>query len=805
MNNDGRPELLIGARTAGADLAGAAYLVFGKTDGTTVNLGDVAGGNGGFKILGDNPNDFAGSSVSGLGDVNGDGRADFAVTAGDTAYVVFGKPDGFSVDLGNVAEGEAGGFALTTAAGFNFSSITNLGDINGDGISDMAVGMTGANNNTGMTYVVYGKPSADAINLDTMGTNAGFQIVGEKFGDRAGHSISGIGDMNGDGRPDILIGAFGNDAIGDLSSSFRGAAYVVFAEARAYGNVLSNDTDPDSGNLKSVQGVVAGNVPGVLTTGVGSTIVGIYGALTINADGYWSYFADPNDPDTLALAPGETDTDVFTYTMRNGPGATSSTTLTVSVTGAPAIVPPGGSFLGFAGDDIADATDGTLIGFTVGTVAQLQDASGDTFRPGDGIDSIVAGGGDDIIIWTGGPDDALLNGGGGTDTLRIDANFNDPGDTQIVNIETVRLTTTATLVLDGQSEAFTIIGSAGNDTITAGSGEDIIAGDAGQDQLAGGAGNDELTGGGDADTFRFAELGSGHLDTITDYSFAQGDWIDVSALLDANFGAGSNINDFVQLVATGTNDITVQLDIDGMGAGGFEDLAVLSGSTPPATRCGSSSRTRFMSSTSLSPRISRRPSPARPGTIRRMPATAHSPVSPVALSRSFRTRPATLSCWAMAATAWSPAAATMRLFSPMPVSPPANRSTAAPAPTPSPGPRRISTRISICRKAISSMSRRCRSATYSSPSGPASRCQRRNGPRSAASRSLMLATSSHAPSSAPATSPASRRCRPRHRSSTSSFAAPPATTTSPREAHSSTPSFSEARAGTSTSATAPTH
>ena len=91
------------------------------------------------------------------------------------------------------------------------------------------------------------------------------------------------------------------------------------------------------------------------------------------------------------------------------------------MTGAPAIVPPGGSFLGFAGDDIADATDGTLIGFTVGTVAQLQDASGDTFRPGDGIDSIVAGGGDDIIIWTGGPDDALLNGGGGTDTLRIDA------------------------------------------------------------------------------------------------------------------------------------------------------------------------------------------------------------------------------------------------------------------------------------------------------------------------------------------------------------------------------------------------
>ena len=73
-----------------------------------------------------------------------------------------------------------------------------------------------------------------------------------------------------------------------------------------------------------MQGVAASTRSGVLTTGVGSAIVGIYGALTINADGYWSYFADPNDPDTLALAPGQTDTDVFTYTMRNGPGATSS-------------------------------------------------------------------------------------------------------------------------------------------------------------------------------------------------------------------------------------------------------------------------------------------------------------------------------------------------------------------------------------------------------------------------------------------------------------------------------------------------
>ena len=98
--------------------------------------------------------------------------------------------------------------------------------------------------------MVYGKPSADAINLDTMETNVGFRIDGENTGDRAGHSISGIGDMNGDGRPDILIGAPFNDEVDNLSAgNERGAAYVVFAEARAYGMLLSNDTDPDNSGV----------------------------------------------------------------------------------------------------------------------------------------------------------------------------------------------------------------------------------------------------------------------------------------------------------------------------------------------------------------------------------------------------------------------------------------------------------------------------------------------------------------------------------------------------------------------------
>ena len=60
------------------------------------------------------------------------------------------------------------------------------------------------------------------------------------------------------------------------------------------------------------------------------------------------------------------------------------------------------TFTGTGGNDVANATNGTLTGFTGGTVAELQDGVGDTFNAGDGADSIVAGAGNDTV-----------NGGGG--------------------------------------------------------------------------------------------------------------------------------------------------------------------------------------------------------------------------------------------------------------------------------------------------------------------------------------------------------------------------------------------------------
>ena len=95
----------------------------------------------------------------------------------------------------------------------------------------------------------------------------------------------------------------------------------------AAGNVLTNDLDVDSGDTKTVV-AVNGEAPNV-----GKPLIGTYGTLTLLADGSWSYALDNADPDTNALAQGQTATDVFTYTMADASGATSSAPLTIAITG----------------------------------------------------------------------------------------------------------------------------------------------------------------------------------------------------------------------------------------------------------------------------------------------------------------------------------------------------------------------------------------------------------------------------------------------------------------------------------------
>ena len=193
----------------------------------SINLFDLNGSNG-FRLDGVTEGDFSGNSVSNAGDVNGDGFDDVIVGAlradlngnrdSGSSYVVFGQASGFSATMDLSSLDGSDGFRLDGEAAYNISgsSVSNAGDVNGDGFDDVIVGARHANPNggtSGSSYVVLGKASGFSATMDlsSLDGNNGFRLDGEAAGDGSGNSVSTAGDVNGDGFDDVIVGALNAD------------------------------------------------------------------------------------------------------------------------------------------------------------------------------------------------------------------------------------------------------------------------------------------------------------------------------------------------------------------------------------------------------------------------------------------------------------------------------------------------------------------------------------------------------------------------------------------------------------------
>ena len=178
--------------------------------------------------------DNFGSSVVSIGDLDGDGVTDLAVGAsGDdtngsgrgAVHILFMDTDGSVKSSTKIADNTNGGPTLTNYDYFGWS-VTSLGDLNGDGVTDLAVGARG--DDTNGTY----RGAVHILFMDTDGSVKSSTKIDDSTangptladGDNFGSSVVSIGDLDGDGVTDLAVGAVYDNTNG----TYRGAVHILF-------------------------------------------------------------------------------------------------------------------------------------------------------------------------------------------------------------------------------------------------------------------------------------------------------------------------------------------------------------------------------------------------------------------------------------------------------------------------------------------------------------------------------------------------------------------------------------------------
>ncbi|MFF7488651.1 hypothetical protein ACFZBC_24600 [Streptomyces luteogriseus] len=216
---DGRPRVVLHGRTA-HDGAAAASLADMKIGNYVDWLQELPAG-----------------FVSAVGDIDGDGHADIAVgndreasadpggTLGGKVTVVYGGPEGR--DSGRaplVLTQDTAGVPGAAEKGDRFGSGVSLGDVNGDGYADLAVGTAGENNSAGAVTVLYGSASGLTTKGATSYTQNTAGVPGaSETGDRFGERVT-LTDHTGDRRADLSVSAPGENAGDGAVWSLRATA-----------------------------------------------------------------------------------------------------------------------------------------------------------------------------------------------------------------------------------------------------------------------------------------------------------------------------------------------------------------------------------------------------------------------------------------------------------------------------------------------------------------------------------------------------------------------------------------------------
>jgi hypothetical protein len=262
VNGDGYSDIIVGAPEYdhGEMDEGGAFIYHGSSSGLSISPDWTAESN--------QEEAFFGVSVSQAGDVNGDGYSDVIVGAWEydhgemyegCAFVYYGSSSGLSTSPDWTAESDQ------AYANFGFS-VSQAGDVNGDGYSDVIVGAPWYDNGQeaeGSAFVYHGSSSG-------LSTSPGWTGESNQIAALFGNSVSHAGDVNGDGYSDVIVGAYGYDH-GQIG---EGGAFVYHGSSS--GLSTSPDWTAESDQGEAFFGISVSQAGDVNGDGYSDVIVGAY-------------------------------------------------------------------------------------------------------------------------------------------------------------------------------------------------------------------------------------------------------------------------------------------------------------------------------------------------------------------------------------------------------------------------------------------------------------------------------------------------------------------------------------------------
>lgn len=245
LDGDGVNDVAVGAvgdDTLGLN-RGAVWVLFLNSDGTVKTqrkiAGTAVGANGALEAT-----DWLGNSLAALGDLDGDGVVDLAAGApGDddggvnrgAIWIMFLRTDGRVKAYQKISQ-TAGGFGGTLADGNQFGfGLTSLGDVDGDGVNDLAAGVYADNDGgsyRGAVWVLMLNANGTVKAQQKISDTAGGLSPGNLGGvlgddDHFGFSVAGTEDLDGDGVPDLAVGAPFDDDGPAPAAEDRGAVWLL--------------------------------------------------------------------------------------------------------------------------------------------------------------------------------------------------------------------------------------------------------------------------------------------------------------------------------------------------------------------------------------------------------------------------------------------------------------------------------------------------------------------------------------------------------------------------------------------------